>query len=202
MMSSCKSTIKSRIERYANSTFSLKILDIGCGDGEYTRLFCRNHNNVIGIDLKMRKSLQGNFTLVTGDAQRLPFKSKVFDIVVSFDVIEHVVNDSAFISEARRVLKKDGKILLGTPNKNRLSHVLLKFIGKEIDYPLYLSEECVHLREYTQEELIRLFENEGFKDIIIHPTWLGLRFTPEIGIVRVPHMLRSYVQYWFVEAVK
>jgi len=62
----------------------------------------------------------------------------VFDYVVSFDVTEHIENDATFLIEAYRVLKKGGRIFLETPNRERLSHKLMKLIRKPTQYPLTL----------------------------------------------------------------
>lgn len=59
-----------------------------------------------------------------------------FDFVISFQVIEHIQNDSAYVKEIHRVLKPGGKFIVTTPNK-----------------PMSLSRNPWHIREYTISEL-------------------------------------------------
>ena len=53
---------------------------------------------------------------IVGDATQLPFKDETFDVVTSFDLIEHLINPDDFLAEAFRVLKRGGKIVISTPN--------------------------------------------------------------------------------------
>ena len=178
MIEAYKSTIKSKIENCVNSTYNKKILDVDCGDMDRTKLFCRNGNNVISIYIERPENMKGALRLVIVDGQYLPFTSNSFDLVVSFGVIEHVSDDSVFLSEVRIVLKRGGKILFRTPNKKRFSHRFLKVLGKEVEYPLRLEGGCIHLWEYTYEQLTSIFKKRGFKDINVYPAWVELRFTP------------------------
>lgn len=133
----------------------------------------------------------------------MPFANNIFDYVVSFDVIEHIESDTVFLSEARRVLKKEGRIFLETPNRERLSHKLMKLIGKPAQYPLVLGDDCIHVREYTKKELEERFQEAGFQDISVRPTWVGLRLKViDIGLTKFPRWLNPIVQCWFIEAVE
>jgi SAM-dependent methyltransferase len=127
------------------------------------------------------------------------FKDESFDAVVSFDVIEHVQDDLKFLSEIRRVLKRGGELLLETPNRNRLS-LKLKSLVKPIKYPMILGPNCIHLREYTKEELEEKLMIVGFKNIRIRGVWLGLRGRFEMGITKFPKKLEKYTQCLLVEA--
>jgi len=102
------------------------VLDIGCGFGHGTWLLAsKGAQQAISIDLDRKKTIQvnefcSNFrncgTLVM-DAQRLGFRDHSFQIVTCFEVLEHIPNTDLFFSEIRRVLKKDGILLLSTPNR-------------------------------------------------------------------------------------
>ena len=64
------------------------------------------------------------------------FRSNSFDFVITFQVIEHIINDEDFVREIHRVLKKGGKLILTTPNKK-----------------MSITRNPWHIREYTIEEL-------------------------------------------------
>lgn len=183
-----------------------KILDIGCGTGYYTRLFGK-HNNVTGIDLlACVQERYKNFQFKKADATRLSLRSNTFDAVVSFDVIEHIENDKAMIEEAYRVLEDGGQLIVGTPNRDRLIHLLLRVIGRPVKYPLYIGSyddlgEMIHVREYTAEGLKELLANAGFKRVEVTPFWLGITVLG-IGLLKAPKFLERYSQYLFVKGYK
>ena len=67
-----------------------------------------------------------NQELIQFDAQRLPFKSKQFDVVISIQVIEHLADPIDFLAECTRVLKMGGFLILSTPNPKGLAATVLK----------------------------------------------------------------------------
>ena len=76
---------------------------------------------------------------VRGDALNLPFKDNAFDIVGLFDVIEHFDDDQAVLREARRVLKKDGLLVITVPALSELWS--------------YFDDIAFHKRRYSTGEL-------------------------------------------------
>jgi len=192
------------IENFSRGYKNKKILDIGCGRGDYTFFFGKE-NKTIGIDLQdVVKKRYFNFDFQVADAIDLPFGENVFDLVISFDVIEHIKNGEKILSEAHRVLKRNGQIFFSTPNKNRLSHFLLEVIGKPVKYPLDLGVNqdlgpITHVKEYTAKELSKLMRKAGFREIKIIPFWFGLTYL-HCGFRNVPIFLQKYCQYLFVEA--
>lgn len=195
------------IEDISKTIKNSKILDIGCGNGNYTQYFCRNNNKVIGIDIEdfRKKEFSENFEFVKYNGKRIPFKDNFFDCIISWDVIEHVEDDKLFVEEIKRVLRKGRVVFLGIPNKNRLSNILRKIIGKSVTYPLLIAENrdlgrLIHIREYTSSELKKLFENFGFKNVNIKSFWLGLRGKVNLGFDFI--FLNSLKQYLFLKAYK
>ncbi len=200
----CAKAYEEYIRAFADTIKDSKILDVGCGTGNYTRLFCKNNNQVFGLDIKDHRFKQyaGHFHFVKYGGKKFPFPDKSFDVVTSFDVIEHIENDNNFVKEIKRVLKTNGKILIATPNKNRLSNLLRKLIGKPVSYPLIIGYDdklgqLIHIREYTADELLNLFLKNGFKNIRIEPYWYGLRGQINLGIKRFPIIKVS--QYLFLK---
>lgn len=170
--------------------------------GERTMLFVSAGCKVTGIDIRdMRKpEFIGKFNFIMADGRKLLFESQAFDVVVSFDVIEHVDDEDLLLDEAYRVLQKDGIFILGTPNRNRLSHKLRKMLRRKIRYPLKLEENCIHVREYTMSELIELVENAGFKKIRDEYVWFGLVGIG--GFKCFPPLFDRWFQYLVIFAVR
>ncbi|MFH1413926.1 MAG: class I SAM-dependent methyltransferase [Candidatus Omnitrophota bacterium] len=190
------------INEFAKTISGKKVLEIGCGGGKRTTLFKNTGCKVTGIDIiDTRKSdFSAGYDFIIADGINLPFRDEAFDVVVSFDVIEHLDRDELFLSEASRVCRKGGILVVGTPNRNRLSNRLRKLLGKKISYPLKLGKGCVHLREYSIDELVKLVKKVGCEVIKNNYVWFGL-----IGIggfKRFPSFLNKWVQYLLLFARK
>jgi SAM-dependent methyltransferase len=107
---------------------------------------------VIGCDVAVEGVLYGqrsymsdNLTFAVGDGTSLPFVDDAFDIVVTFETLEHIPDDRGFLSELHRVLRPGGEIILSTPNASITSR-----------YP----RNPFHIREYTLAQLHDLLEGD------------------------------------------
>lgn len=107
------------------------LLDIGTGSGHIASELNKHSNNVTSIDITDERKIKDGYTFVLAKNERLPFKSKSFDVVISNHVIEHVSNQSTHLKEIVRVLKTGGVAYLATPNKFWLTdpHYRLPFIS-------------------------------------------------------------------------
>lgn len=85
-----------------------RILDVGCGEKPYYSLFSPFAKRYIGIDVDKKVAD------IVAPAEKLPFKKSIFDLVVSFQTLEHCQNPSKVVAEMKRVLKPKGYMLLTT----------------------------------------------------------------------------------------
>jgi len=85
-----------------------KILEIGCEEGDRTKLFYTVSNQVIGLDIvdTVKNEHKKQFSFLLADARKLPFASGTFDAVVSFDAIEHIDDDKDVFTERCSVYVK------------------------------------------------------------------------------------------------
>lgn len=154
-----------------------KILDVGCGDGFH---FCE-----IGIDNSIKMLKLSKNTSVLADANNIPIKSESFDTVIcmlsSFNFFPSAVD------ELKRVLKKDGRIILSVTSINDDKELkLLKKIHSSENSRSFFSEKYVqkkirieghrvNFNLFTKEHLIDLFKMklEYFDGIFIlqKPYW-------------------------------
>jgi ubiquinone/menaquinone biosynthesis C-methylase UbiE len=98
------------------------ILDVGCGQGYFERYFLIGKiHKVRAIDVNPEaidyaKKRDGDAYYLCGDASHLPFQDREFDKAVCLDTLEHVRDESKTLSEIRRVLRRDGLLVLSVPN--------------------------------------------------------------------------------------
>ncbi len=134
------------------------VLEVGCGEGRGVELVMPLAKSYTGIDkiAEVVDSLKRKFP--AGDFRQMhipPFKGLAdnsYDVVISFQVIEHIEKDLEYLKEIFRVLKPGGKALLTTPN-----------------IKMSLSRNPWHIREYTADQL-----NTQVKNVFNKVTMLGI----------------------------
>jgi ubiquinone/menaquinone biosynthesis C-methylase UbiE len=109
--------IQNALLNFVRGPNSSKLLEVGCGTGHWLQ-FLSNHEFVsIGIDPSIRMLLQcrgglPNWPLVRGISEALPFPRSYFDRVFCINAFHHFTQKTAFLSEARRVLRSSGGLMI------------------------------------------------------------------------------------------
>jgi len=110
-----------------------RVLEIGCGTGDFSIELAKAGASVIALDLSMerievvrKKALEKgiNLDLYLGDAEETTFPDETFDLILCRSVIEHVNNPKQLIKEMARILKPNGAIQLTAPNRYSISQIL------------------------------------------------------------------------------
>ena len=103
-----------------------KLLDFGCGTGWFLE-GAKNYFDTYGVEYSdtIREWLFDTFSIKTFKTLK-DIKKEKFDIITAFDVIEHVPNPLDLLNNLKKILKKDGIILIYTPNFNSLG---FKYLG-------------------------------------------------------------------------
>jgi ubiquinone/menaquinone biosynthesis C-methylase UbiE len=91
-----------------------RVLEVGCGTSHWLG-FLQDQAEVYGMDasfgmLRKAAGLEGRFSLIRGDAQSLPFSNSSFDVIFCVNVLHHFRDPSGFITEAHRLLEKQGAL--------------------------------------------------------------------------------------------
>ncbi len=101
-----------------------RVLDIACGEGYGTALLSGKAKKITGVDIDKRsidaasqKYKSPNVEFLTGSVEKIPGAGNQFDVVVSFETIEHISDHEVMLSEIKRVLNSDGLLIISTPNK-------------------------------------------------------------------------------------
>jgi len=98
------------------------ILDYGCGWGVFSKLMWEKGCKVVGIDqdsnsIEIAKDITEEEEGLSFNVQNIQsLEAGQFDVLVSIGVIEHVHNPGNYLKECNRVLKKEGLLILATPN--------------------------------------------------------------------------------------
>ncbi|MDY6950060.1 MAG: class I SAM-dependent methyltransferase [Thermodesulfobacteriota bacterium] len=157
-------------EAFKETDSGRRCLDIGCGDGSFSKLVMGHYRHVCGIDFSAvalkHAALQGvSPVLADLDGQSLPFRHESFDLVSCLDVIEHVFDPEMLVQESYRVLKKGGVLILTTPNIRFIDHIrkLLmygQFPKTSLDKGSY---DGGHIHYFTFADIRHLLTTAGFR---------------------------------------
>lgn len=117
-----------------------RVLDAGCGTGYGSRLMRDRGRSVVGVDYSphaiayARQHYQGPALLyAVMDGKDLAFPSGQFDLVISFEVIEHMPDPEKFLRECVRVLVPSGRLILSTPNRTT-ADIHMRSIGQTNEF--------------------------------------------------------------------
>ncbi len=155
-----------------------KVLDAACGAGYGTALMATVAEKVIGIDIsaetiayaQKRYAEQENASYVEASIAELPFEDHSFDVIVSYETIEHVTEElqDSFLKEIKRCLKEDGILIMSSPDKRTYTDLtghINEFHIKEFyvdEFERFLKREFKHCQFYFQGE-------QSIAGEIIHP---------------------------------
>lgn len=151
---------------------SVRVLDAGCGAGEFLAFLGRVGFAVAGVDLSVeaveraRRRNPDAEVKVGSVEERLPFRSESFDAVWCTEVLEHVFDVHATLSELNRVLRPSGVLVLTTPYHGVVKNALIA----PLNFDRHFNPEGSHIRFFTRRTLARVLERAGFSPL----TWQGI----------------------------
>jgi len=141
-----------RLEHYHRYVIALDgiagkdVLDLACGEGYGSFLMAKVAGKVTGVDVSAKAIRHANSSYAKraknlkfqkGNAIDLDLPDAAFDVVVSFETIEHLAEQSKMLAEIRRVLRPDGVLIISSPNRPIYSDVgryQNEFHVKELDF--------------------------------------------------------------------
>jgi len=140
-------------------------LDVGCAYG----LITNELNKIVptqGIDISRTaiKKAKKNYPHVKfrqGLATDIPFPDNAFDTIFAGEIIEHVLDVQKMFSEFRRVLKKNGNIIIIAPEFNFLKTLIITFFYWDKIYDPLGS----HIRYYSSRTLKKILKDSGFEPV-------------------------------------
>lgn len=167
------------VEEYAHPT--CRLLEIGFGEGYGSEIVAPWIAEYVGVEVDREivahaatKYGRPGASFAHYDGVRLPFDHASFDLVIAFQVLEHVRDPEAFLLEARRVARPDGRVLLITPNRNH------RVAEGERPWNRY------HVREFSPGEL-----DEVCRKVFETVDVFGIHGSPDMNAIEKSRVARA-----------
>ena len=182
------------------------ILDIGCGTGYGSDLLAKSFGGVYGVDISQdaidyaKKNWQReNIMFSIGSGTEIPFKQNTFDITVAFEVFEHIKDWSKFLSELKRVTKRNGMIYISTPNKNIYSPGTKKPIN-----PHHFFEMTEDQFRKALDSYFRIDQFLGQRTPVYNDHWIWKIVDPLLFAFRqiIPYKINNTIKLKIINWIK
>jgi 2-polyprenyl-3-methyl-5-hydroxy-6-metoxy-1,4-benzoquinol methylase len=160
-----------------------RILDAGCGSGRLVTELAREGFEAIGFDISQHavelayeRNRSARFFRHSAEELPWPVEPSSQDLVVAFEVIEHLLRPRALIIGAHQALRPGGHIALSTPYHGLLKNVVISFFA----FDHHFAPEGDHIRFFTDASLAQLLTSNGFAvERVRHfgrfaPLWAGV----------------------------
>lgn len=157
--------------RHPNTTDGpLQVLDIGCGNGSLSQKLAEHGYRVVGVDdspsgIAVARETYPDCEFIQASVYDLPAQlESSFDLVVSIDVIEHLLLPRALLHSARKCLKPQGRLILSTPYHGYWKNLALALFNK-MDSHYTVLWDGGHIKFFSVKTLSQLLAGEGFSQI-------------------------------------
>jgi len=143
------------------------ILEVGCGDGSFTRNLAEHSSRVTAVDIsaaQIERNTRAHpeIAFVQHDvAQPLPFANGAFEVIWCSEVLEHLFDPGFALREMQRVLAPGGRLLVTVPYHGRLKDVLIALFR----WDEHFAPDNPHIRFFTRKSLSQLAESAGFTEV-------------------------------------
>lgn len=178
-----------------------KLLDVGCGCGDFLHLAQDFGWDTSGLDISAyaanKASREGKIKVFVGTLEEADYPAESFDAITAWDFIEHLDDPVAFAQQAKKLLKPSGILVIRTPNQQSLFHWIAGLAYRfGWTYPLAQLYHADHLSYFSRKTLAEVFEKNGlnveiieYYDLTIHDSrFQGLKKVIIYGIYLVAKM--------------
>jgi len=169
----------------------LKVLEVGAGGGIYTDFLLKQGAEVTCVDI-CEPILKGNAKAhpeakyILADATAVTLKEK-FDLIFAIDIIEHIEDDSLFLENMNKHLRKDGLLIINTQNAFSLNYLIEGTFNFLKGNKNWCGWDPTHVRFYTLKSLKEKLGRTGFKI----NKWFGNYHLPYL-----PYLTRIFEKSW------
>lgn len=168
-----------------------KLLDVGCGYGDFLIKMQKRGWSVYGIEpfqdaVNVSRRRIGEERILKGELPKVKFRSKNFDVVTLWHVLEHLPNPPIYISRIRSLLRKRGYLIMEVPN---LDSLLLSIFGNNYNW-LSTNE---HVFIYSKKGVKKLLHDNGFSTLSVYSP---LKITSNFAINMANLLSNRYSLNW------
>lgn len=149
----------------------LRVLDLGCGNGSLSQMIAQQGYEVIGIEdsdsgINFARQNFPDCHFIQASIYDLPYSelANSFDIVLSVEVIEHLLYPKELVRAAKKCLKPNGRLILTTPYHGYLKNLALAASGK-MDSHFTSLWDGGHIKFFSVATLRQLLETENYTDL-------------------------------------
>jgi ubiquinone/menaquinone biosynthesis C-methylase UbiE len=201
-----------------------KLLEVGCGLGADMRQFARLGADVVAIELSKSNAYISKHGLkvcgldgevLVADAEHLPFRDFVFNLVYSFGVLHHTPDTQKAVSEIYRVLKHDGRILVMLYHKGLAYYwIILRYGLLQLELFRVPMERLISKR-YDHTPLSKMYSRKQAKALFAKFSRVrlrcinfgGIRANPRLKLLwalfkKFPTLERIFGSFLIIEAEK
>jgi len=185
------------------------VLDAGCGVGYGSTDFATEPpRSYIGVDrsvqairvARWRYGAQGR-RFLAADVGALPFRASQFDVVLSFEVVEHLGAVEPYLQELRRVLRPGGTCVVSTPNKRWFSGGLSIVRNPYHVREYYSAEFADLLREYFPAVTL-MGQHDGVRAQVVRGAEMAYgKLLDRSGLRRLRRLVPRWLRTWAHVAV-
>ncbi|HEY5912160.1 MAG TPA: methyltransferase domain-containing protein [Verrucomicrobiae bacterium] len=182
-----------------------RILDVGCAEGCILKSLTGLHD-VYGVDTSeplARVARENGFKdvkIADLEGGAIPFEDESFDLVVSADTLEHIVDTDWIMCEINRVLKPGHRLLLCLPNIRTPVSIIAMLLGRA---PMWAARyRASHVRDFTGRSMRAMCEDSGFRVLRQVGTDFCYSPNPEGILPGLASFLPSWSSRVITEAVK
>lgn len=147
---------------------TLRLLDVGCGDGLITEKFLKLGFIVYGFDISAKNIAlaknKGVKARVSDASNKFPYENSFFDVIFAGEIIEHLYDTKFFLDEVNRVLTPNGLLVITTPNLTHLPDRVKFLLGKSPTQVNPLHEFIkFYIRPFTYDMLALALTKHNFR---------------------------------------
>ncbi|MCT7949799.1 methyltransferase domain-containing protein [Ancylothrix sp. C2] len=150
---------------------TIKVLDLGCGNGSLTHIIAQQGYDVVGLDsseqgITIAQQSFPECKFIEADIYDQPPSDllNTFDIVIGVEVIEHLFFPKELVRYAQQCLKPGGSLILSTPYHGYLKNLLIALTGK-MDEHFTVLWDMGHVKFFSVATLTALLKAEGYQEI-------------------------------------
>jgi SAM-dependent methyltransferase len=168
------------LDKYLADKKGLNVLDLAAGYGWYSKHLYHRGHTVTALDMDIRFEEPGIKTLKVDLEKTIDLPSSSFDVIVAWDIIEHITNEALILSEIARLARPGAHVFVSVPHVDDS-----RIASSYLTYCHY--KDKTHRREYTLKEL-------GDK-------WIDAGFRPQeiklVGGDRYPYIILNFIDNIF-----